>query len=185
MLKTILIAGAGIAIGFLANIYFNYAPPVDFLQVKLIDILRLIGPLGLGSYIAFHFSKKLNKMGKKRELLCSSIDCIGTDYDRLFDKLRIFIQDTSTIDCLDITLSLKSLSSKLSILERRKDIGINQTKLSNLRNSHEALNNVITGDTWGKDAKKIKYSEDHKATAEKEMKSIENHIEELKYSLFD
>lgn len=186
MIKNLVILILGIIIGYIVSVFKEVHLQADFLKVRLFEIVQLLFTLGLGGFIAHYFSRRLNNLGKKRDTIYSSLMSMEELYNKMFDSLRQFMANTASIQPKEITLKLKQLSSKISVLERRqKKLKLDIDKISNLRNAHEKLNNIITGDSWGLDSSKISYSEIQKQNAEKEFNNIENYLEELKYSLYD
>jgi len=186
MIKLLLTLIFGIIIGYVVSIFKEVHLQVDFLKVRLFEIIQLLFTLGLGGFIAHYFSRRLNNLGKKRELICNSLMSMEERYNKMFDFLKLFMANTSSVQSKEITLKFKQLSSKISVLEcRQKKLKLDNNKIKNLRNAHEELNNIITGHSWGIDSSKISYSEIQKQNAEKEFNNIENYLEELKYSLYD
>ncbi|MBM2834588.1 MAG: hypothetical protein HW406_1749 [Candidatus Brocadiaceae bacterium] len=186
MIKLLLTVILGIIIGYIASIFNEVHLTTDFLKVRLFEIVQLLFTLGLGAFIAHYFSRKLNNLGKKRELICSSLVSMEELYNKMFDFLRQFMANTTSVQPKEITLKLKQLSSKISVLEsRQKKLKLDNNKIENLRNAHEELNHIITGDSWGVDSAKISYSEIQIKNAEKGFVNIGNYLEELKYSLYD
>lgn len=186
MIKNLLTLILGIIIGYIVSVFKEVHLQADFLKVRLFEIIQLLFTLGLGGFIAYYFSRKLNNLGKKRELICSSLVSMEELYNKMFDFLRQFMANTTSVQSKEITLKLKQLSSKISVLEcRQRKLRLDNNKINNLRKAHEELNNIITGHSWGVDSSKISYSEIQKQNAEKEFNNIENYLEELKYSLYD
>jgi len=92
----------------------------------------------------------------------------------------------NAVKTTEITLAFKDMSSKIAILEKRRErVGLKKAQLENVRSAYNALNSIVTGDTWGQDPQKIVYDDTHIQSAEREIKSIQNHLEELRYSLYD
>ena len=160
-------------------------PMNKFLEVRLFELVQLVLTLGLGAIIAFYFSKRLNDLGKKQELILQTINQLERVYAELKDVLGKFMKDPKSVETEIITLKFKSISARLSILETYSEkIKVPRKKINNLKGAVNNLEKLITGKAWSDGLKNIKYDVLDIHRADKEFENIEHFIEDMKFSIF-
>ena len=155
------------------------------MEVRLFEIIQLVTTLVFGGFLAYFFSKRLNRWGKMSEIIYNHLSTMLTKYHREFDKIEKFIETPTSIPTKEITLIFKTLSSNIATIEKHGEVlKLDSNKIELIRSSHDKMEELIVKESWGMAPSKMRYSDNEKSEIKKEFTTITTHIEDLRFELY-
>jgi tRNA nucleotidyltransferase/poly(A) polymerase len=175
----------GLAIG-LCSLFFRRNLSENFLAFRLYEILSLFLPIGVGTGIAAYYAGKLSHHTRKLDSVVDSFDELGKQYDCMFELVDKFMQSPTSGKTKEITVQFKSLWSKVGTLERRSaKLGIDKDLMESIKRTHQELDRIVTGVSFGENIRKDVYSQEMKDKAKLLMQNIGDFIFEARLKTLD